>query len=68
MKNYLKNLLGRITYFLSIYRIKEKRINFDSILIFAPHPDDEIIGLGGIILQTLKNSGNVFICYVIWDG
>lgn len=60
-------MLGRFTYSIVVNCIKKKRIKYSSILIFAPHPDDEIIGLGGLILQTLKNGGDVFICYIT-DG
>ena len=38
-----------------------------NILILSPHPDDEIIGLGGLILQILQRSGKVHIVYLT-DG
>ena len=47
--------------------MKKRNISFKSILILAPHPDDEIIGLGGLVLQTLKNKGQVYITYLT-DG
>lgn len=34
------------------------------IVIFAPHPDDEIYGCGGSILKWLDNGHNVHIIYV----
>jgi len=40
---------------------------FRSILVLAPHPDDEILGLGGIILQTLQQGGKVHLVYLT-DG
>ena len=34
------------------------------IVIFAPHPDDEIYGAGGSILKWIKEGHNVHIVYV----
>jgi len=42
-------------------------IPLKSVLILVPHPDDEILGLGGIILQTIKKGGNVHLVYLT-DG
>jgi len=44
-----------------------KQISFKSILVIAPHPDDEVIGLGGIMLQTLQTAGKVNIV-ILTDG
>lgn len=33
-------------------------------MVFAPHPDDEVIGAGGIIIQTMKNGGDVRVVYL----
>lgn len=38
-----------------------------NLLVLAPHPDDEILGLGGIILQFLKNGSKIHIVYLT-DG
>jgi len=35
-----------------------------SVMVFAPHPDDETIGAGGIIIQTVKNGGSVKVIYL----
>lgn len=35
----------------------------DRILIFAPHPDDETLGLGGLIQQAVENKARVKIVY-----
>jgi N-acetylglucosamine malate deacetylase 1 len=35
-----------------------------NILIIAPHPDDEVLGCGGTIAKYIKNSDNVYVCYV----
>ena len=36
----------------------------DRILILAPHPDDEVIGTGGVIQQAVKNNIPVKIVYL----
>ena len=37
------------------------------ILIFAAHPDDEVIGCGGTIAKLKKNGNEIFVCFVA-DG
>ena len=34
------------------------------ILVFAPHPDDEIIGVGGTIAKRVQNGDDVSVCVV----
>lgn len=34
------------------------------ILVFAPHPDDEILGVGGTIAREIKDGNDVYICIV----
>lgn len=34
------------------------------ILVVAPHPDDEMIGVGGTIIKNIENGNEVFICVV----
>ena len=34
------------------------------ILVFAPHPDDEIIGVGGTIAKRVQNGNEVYVCIV----
>lgn len=34
------------------------------ILVFAPHPDDEILGCGGMMLKSIRNGDDVFVCIV----
>jgi len=38
--------------------------NMANILVFAPHPDDEILGCGGSIIKHVKNKHKVFVCYL----
>lgn len=32
------------------------------VLIFAPHPDDEILGCGGVIAKYIENDDEVYVC------
>lgn len=34
------------------------------ILVFAPHPDDEILGCGGTMIKNIKAGNEVFVCIV----
>lgn len=34
------------------------------ILVFAPHPDDEVLGLGGTIARYTANGDEVYVCIV----
>lgn len=34
------------------------------ILVIAPHPDDELLGAGGMILKNLKEGNEVYVCVV----
>lgn len=34
------------------------------VLVFAPHPDDEIIGVGGTIAKRIKEGHEVYVCIV----
>ena len=35
-----------------------------SILVVAPHPDDEILGVGGTMAKHIANGNSVFVCVV----
>lgn len=35
-----------------------------SILVFAPHADDEILGAGGMMLRRISEKEDVFVCVV----
>jgi LmbE family N-acetylglucosaminyl deacetylase len=73
VKDYFKKRIVWLTYFL--IRLTSKMANDEIrqiiskklILILAPHPDDEILGLGGIFLQILQKGGKVNLVYLT-DG
>lgn len=35
-----------------------------NILVIAPHPDDEILGCGGVMLREIKEGNKVYVCIV----
>lgn len=40
---------------------------FRRVLVIAPHPDDEVLGTGGVILRLLKEKREVFVWFLT-DG
>ncbi len=73
MKAEIKNKLAVLTRY--IVGVKVKKLTdfghvlseYNKILIVAPHPDDEIIGLGGLILESLKQKKEVYFLFLT-DG
>ena len=66
----LKILLKRSIRFLILFAIRPqpKGITLPgNLLVIAPHPDDEILGLGGTLLQAINNGSKVSILYLT-DG
>jgi LmbE family N-acetylglucosaminyl deacetylase len=77
MFKFNKNLLILITlaavivlsvsYFYVNYYQENQYTNFpeikssDKILIFSPHPDDETLGMGGLIKQALEKNATVLV-------
>ncbi len=39
-----------------------------NVLVIAPHPDDEILGVGGTIAKRTINGDNVYVCVVTKGG
>lgn len=73
LKKYIKNKLSAITRFVVQNKLsKYSNLDFNSIensavLIISPHPDDEVIGLGGYILKARKE-GNKILLLFLTDG
>jgi LmbE family N-acetylglucosaminyl deacetylase len=72
LKDFLKNSLLRFTSKLVYRKLREATLSdlFEKkskIMVLAPHPDDEIIGVGGIILEALTKQGQVHIVFLT-DG
>lgn len=34
------------------------------ILVFAPHPDDELLGVGGTLIKNIREGNQVYVCIV----
>ena len=34
------------------------------ILVIAPHPDDELLGAGGMMIKNIKEGNEVYVCVV----
>jgi LmbE family N-acetylglucosaminyl deacetylase len=56
-------MLKSILYFSKI----EKKEEYRNIIIVAPHPDDEVLGAGGIIISNIKKGVDVAIVFLT-DG
>lgn len=67
MKTLIKILFIKWLYKAICFFSLKKQPQFSSILLLVPHPDDEILGLGGIMLQTLQQGGRVHLVYMT-DG
>jgi len=67
IKRLLKLFITKLIYHTICLFKPSKQVSFKSILVIAPHPDDEVIGLGGIMLQTLQSGGKVNIV-ILTDG
>ena len=67
MKTLIKKSFIKIVYGILQHTTKQATINSDSILIIAPHPDDEIIGTGGLIIKKLHEGCKVNIVFLT-DG
>ena len=39
-----------------------------NVLVIAPHPDDEVLGVGGTIAKRTSNGDNVYVCVVTKAG
>lgn len=46
-----------------IQLLNEKFLKYNKYLIFSPHPDDDVIGMGGTIYKLVEAGKQVYICY-----
>jgi LmbE family N-acetylglucosaminyl deacetylase len=67
LKTLIKKSFIQIVYGVLQYTTKQATIKSGSILIIAPHPDDEIIGTGGLIIKKLREGCKVNIVFLT-DG
>lgn len=68
MKPWLKELAHLLMTYVVRWvvwlRLPNKKFPAGSIMVIAPHPDDEIIGAGGVILQALAQQQVVHLVYL----
>lgn len=67
-------LAGTLLYFHQYQSLPEFAISLvseakipgpkDKVIVFAPHPDDEILATGGLIYQAIKNGAEVYVVIV----
>lgn len=65
--DYKKYLIFLNLLLLRIFCKKSTLVKPTSTIFIAPHPDDEILGLGGFILKMLDNGNRIHIVYLT-DG
>lgn len=58
-KRRQSNLSVDCLFLFSMLKLKEQRL-----LIISPHPDDEVIGCGGIIARVKEEGGEVFVLFL----
>jgi LmbE family N-acetylglucosaminyl deacetylase len=75
IKGIIKILKIRILYLLILLKNDfKKQEGLNTILILCPHPDDEVLGLGGFILRMYDDGRKINIIYLtdgensgVWD-
>ncbi len=73
VKDFIKGIFIRFEYLLIKLFSKQANnktrnvISTKSFLVLAPHPDDEVFGLGGFILKMLDSGSKFYIIYIT-DG
>ena len=66
-KNLRRYNVILISILLRLFSYRTKGLYFNRTLVLAPHPDDEVLGLGGIMMNLLTRGGEVSILYLT-DG
>jgi len=62
-----KFLFFAAIFFYSICLAGIKNLSIEKgerIIVFAPHPDDEILGCAGLIQKVLENEGELYVVYL----
>lgn len=59
-----RNLVCAMRHSHSIPTEVSETLNAQSILIIAPHPDDELIGCGGALIKCKETGGTVHVFYL----
>jgi LmbE family N-acetylglucosaminyl deacetylase len=72
LKEIVRNFLLRLITSFVLKKIKTTTLSHlfepkSSIMVLAPHPDDEIIGLGGVLLEAIKLECQIHIVFLT-DG
>jgi LmbE family N-acetylglucosaminyl deacetylase len=68
LKNLIRTISIRIIYFIiRIFNNPFEEGNLNNVLVLAPHPDDEILGLGGFLLRVKNHGGRIHVVYLT-DG
>jgi N-acetylglucosamine malate deacetylase 1 len=67
MEKFLRQFL--VYFYIKVVKscTREVELQFDNIVIISPHPDDEIIGLGGFIIQMLRKNKKIHFIFLT-DG
>lgn len=67
LKQIWRTLRQKILKRISVIKGNEFNISFDNVLIIAPHPDDEVLGCGGMIARLVSNGTKVYVLFLT-DG
>lgn len=66
MKNFIRRI--RVLLFRVLFQDSSKLVIPDSVLIVAPHPDDEVLGCSGLIQRLLNKGKQVDVAILSGGG
>ena len=64
IKTAFRKTRQKVYQLLSRYLGRKFTLKYESILIIAPHPDDEIFVCGGLITKAVQNNADVHVAYM----